>query len=230
MGKIFELPPHTKAEVEKAFPAAKRIARYIHQHQMDYVLVPGTGAQVAAYMVKIAWKSDPKLKHIPLPVFFALAKNNTQNPDASLRDLEQTELVQLIKSRMVKHSKGIESKNIFILEDCVHTGETIHKIKKALRSIGINKIRAGTMTYLYSSSYAPMQVDIAGIERHCPDYQSARKIMTLSYQSSRSVLKDLERIGLPKESGRSVLLGVRKTTLMQVRALRKEIRKQARRK
>jgi hypothetical protein len=53
-------------------PIAIKMAKYIKENGIELVVVPGTSAQSAAYMVRTAWKTF--FPNVPMPTFIALGQ------------------------------------------------------------------------------------------------------------------------------------------------------------
>jgi len=216
-----------RSNVKTLTPVAKEMARYIYSKKIDLVIVPGATAQTAAYMVKTAWIEDPLMSKRSLPKFFAFGK--VEYLKGNIRVMGEEELATMLWERIGKQVKRVEGVKVFILEDCVHTGATIRKLKKALKKIGFERILSGALVTARNKN-AAKEVNFKGKRTLlCPEFRGERNRELTRYLWDKRAFE--AKTSLEKENIARTLKSIRaqKGSDPYAESLEKQMIKQRRR-
>jgi hypoxanthine-guanine phosphoribosyltransferase len=144
------------------------MTHFIHQNNIDVVVVGGSGAQPVAVEVRKHWQR--LFSKEPMPKFIALGRLHSS---LSGSDVDQIEQLVLSRSRTIKDKK---LKNCFILDEFVSGGTVMSKIKQAVKVVGFKNVLAGSLLVHDMSSHHAKNLDFVGaLSRTKPRFDGQRR-------------------------------------------------------
>lgn len=156
-----------KHDLKVLAPVAEKMAQHIHDNKFPSVLVGGTTAQSAAYMVKEAWKKI--YGNEKMPKFLTIPRTTNTSSAAQLMSpniagLFAPEINKALVNSFVKRYSNLslaEKEKVFILEEFIDSGRTINRLKSFAKRAGFKKVSAGSLSYGLES--VKQEVDFSGV-------------------------------------------------------------------
>ncbi|MFA5358152.1 MAG: phosphoribosyltransferase [archaeon] len=181
--------------VRELMPAAERMMEYIHQNRFSYVVVGGSSAQIAAYMVKEAWK---RKYAEPMPKFIAIGKLGTGHNQYA-HGTNPSTYTSLLRKRFERQQNPFEKK-VFVLDELIDEGTTMKLIQGALRKIGFRNVKGGVLVAPIEPTSKPLKgIDFVGVwgAGNYPGFKGAERVamkQILAYRRFRKQHKELKEL------------------------------------
>jgi hypothetical protein len=202
------------AEEHQLIGIAEKLVNYIEKENIKTIIVPGTSAQNAAFVLREVFKKQNKTA----PRFIALGAFKKNYGDRQSEGFVSTkrhldlanEVIESRLSNLLKNGKIDPKKGTLILEEFVENGISISVVESKLKKMGFLKIKKGSFI-----SMGTEKLDFMGAKGGEPRFFGFRRRVTLSLlKMKRFFVKDrlskYEKITNPRTNLKRERTNVRK--------------------